>query len=329
MKDKEATESFLFTIVNFIKIGWLVRFENPRSTKGLLKELQTHVQSHGFSLSQKHVKRITYYTLQSSITNNWFSLLRGYKPSKTELKNALYMGAFTPVMDDLMDNSGKSFESLIQSQEGNTVEFVLFKYLYGKLEVLIQSNPDFGSYFHRAHEAQNESLKQLQVSELSVDELVKITCDKGGYYTTLYRTVLQNELKEGEADAIYLLGSLMQIFNDLFDTYKDNQAGLQTLITAHRDVKMVNNLVVDLIKEFKGRYAKLDYSKKDIRKSYLAIRNILGMGLVGVNQYLALQGTSAKLDIESFERKQLIVDLDIWPGIKSTVLEIHKLGALN
>lgn len=55
----------------------------------------------------------------------------------------------------------------------------------------------------------------------------------------LYRSVLGTPLISGEEDAIYLLGSILQLANDMFDVYKDFKNGQQTVFTNTEDVGIV------------------------------------------------------------------------------------------
>ena len=158
----------------FCQLGWEILFINRRATNALYRELESIIGPAGYSLNESHKKRIFFYTAQSVITNFWFSVLRGMRPSKQERQDALYLGAFTPIADDLMDSTGQTFEQLQKDDKKHSADALLFDYLLNKLQPIITSSNHFSSYFDKAHQAQNESLKQLRQEELSIEELRQI-----------------------------------------------------------------------------------------------------------------------------------------------------------
>jgi hypothetical protein len=167
----------------FCQLGWEILYKNRRSTRRLYRELDALLKPYGFALNAEHHKRIFFYTAQSAITNHWFSLLRGKPPTPQERSHAIYLGAFTPIADDLMDSTGQTFEQLVRAKKNDTADAILFAYLLEKLQPLIHESPLFATYFKKAHEAQNRSLKQLSETRLTTEELKQISFDKGGYYT--------------------------------------------------------------------------------------------------------------------------------------------------
>ena len=151
-----------------IKIYLINKFRN----RILINELNSHLKQSGHRLRSKHISRISFYTIQSCITNSWFSKLRGIAASNEEIQRGLYLGAFTPIYDDLMDSSGLTHSELISFIEnGNTkssVSFRLLQYLYNKLKKNRKDFNSFEHYFKIAGEAQTESLKQIKDNNLPV-----------------------------------------------------------------------------------------------------------------------------------------------------------------
>jgi hypothetical protein len=306
----------------FCQLGWEILYKNRRSTRRLYRELDALLKPYGFALNAEHHKRIFFYTAQSAITNHWFSLLRGKPPTPQERSHAIYLGAFTPIADDLMDSTGQTFEQLVRAKKNDTADAILFAYLLEKLQPLIHESPLFATYFKKAHEAQNRSLKQLGKEKLGIEELKQISFDKGGYYTTLYRMVLQNPPKKGEEAAIYTLGAILQVLNDLFDIYKDLHNGVQTLATNTADINYIAEVLMNLENTFTTEFFALDYPAKNKHKAYTAIMAIVTRGHVALAHYRKLQGEATTLDIAAYQRKPLIVDMEklgnIWRNLKAT-----------
>lgn len=309
------------TFFSFCQLGWAILVQNRKATNALYVELEAQLRTFGFSLTEQHRKRIFFYTAQSAITNFWFSRLRGEKPTSTEIKTALYLGAFTPIADDLMDEHGQTFESLEAQQSNATASHVLFNYLLTELAPHRSINADFERYFKLAHIAQNESLAQLNKVPIALEKLEKITYNKGGYYTTLYRFALNHPPVKGEEEAIYTLGAILQVLNDLFDMHKDYHNRVQTLVTRTADISFIAEKLKVLEIRFRQQFMALDYPERNKRQAYRAIMAIVTRGHVALKQYQRLQGNKRALDIGSYPRKPLIVDMErpgnIWKNLRA------------
>jgi hypothetical protein len=314
----------LQTLQQFFAIAYVILVQNKRNTYALFEELEAHLNPKGFALSNEHRKRIAFYTAQSALTNYWFSTLRGKKPTASETKLGLYLGAYTPITDDLMDNTGSTYQQLRTIAPDSSAEASMFNYLWEKMQPSLKTNTSFAYYFEKAHEAQNESLVQMEPTPLGLNQLREITFNKGAYATLLYRFLLQNEAKEGEVDAIYTLGSILQVMNDLFDIYKDYQNGAQTLVTKTADIHFVKKTLDELEAKLRSQFFTLDYPPRQKQKSWLAIMAIVTRGHIALNHYLDLQGNSAKIDIATYPRKPLIVDMEKLGNIWKNVIETSK-----
>lgn len=303
--------SLLQTIAAYAKMARQVYRQNKAATQALCTEL---------NMDAKYHKRIAFYTAQSAITNHWFCTLRGQKPTQAEQRKALLVGAITPLLDDAVDDlhltSAKLFQAL---NDGNQVQFALQAKMYH--ELISDQNRTFTEAFKTALKAQDASLKQLQEPELTDQELIAITSAKGGSWTFLYRTVLGHPILEGEKEAIYELGYLMQLTNDAFDVYKDLQNGQQTLFTNAVEVEPLKAIYLDQLDKIKATFQALNYDQKNIQDVLLAISAIGARGLICINQLLACQHfTKGAFRPHEYSRKQLICDMEkpanIWKSIQ-------------
>jgi len=308
---------------SFCQLGWAV-FVNRRRTTKLLASLNEVLAEFGFALDEVTKKRIHFYTAQSAITNHWFCALRGKKPTPHEIENALLLGAFTPIADDLMDESGQTFEQLENQESKATTAHILFGYLLERLKPMRDTKPAFASYFAKAHHAQNQSLLQLQKEPLDLDILERITFDKGGYYTTLYRFVLNHPAQPGEEAAMYTLGAILQVLNDLFDMHKDYHNGVQTLVTRTANIHAVAEKLNALEVQFRHQFFGLNYPQKNKKRAYRAIMAIVTRGHVALAHYKKLQGTAPQLNIGAYPRKALIVDMEKLGNIGKNLKETEK-----
>lgn len=322
------TDSTFNALKTIFKVGWIVKVQGPRLRKKLERELEPVLRPHGYVLSPENVKRIEFYLYQSGLTNEWFTTLRGKPASEVEVDTSIYVGAFTPIMDDLMDERGLRFEELLTLSDSDSGDAVSFRYLLGKLDAIRSEQPHFDEYFQKAHLAQNSSLAQLGEEKLSFDQIEQITFNKGGYYTLFYRCLLQNELVEGEAEMVYTLGSILQMCNDIMDTYKDYHNGVQTMVNVLPDYPLLRKRLFEREELFRAQLSALDYPKANKAKAYRSMMGIIVMGHIALDQFEALQGKSDRLDIAAFSRKQLIVDHDGWAGFTRIVKQLKRVGRL-
>lgn len=291
------------------QLGWVVAI-NQRRTGRLLEGFRAMVARSGFVLSRETEERVRLYTMLIAITSHWFSLLRGRNPTPEEIDDALHLGAFTPVADDLMDDSGLSFEDLVAQTDNSTAEHVLFASLMQRMTALRESRPAFNRYFLAAHEAQNASLQQLQKEPLPLDYLEHVTYEKGGYYALLYRAVMQNPFAEGEEEFVYTIGAITQILNDLFDLHKDYHNGVQSIVTRTADMYVVARTLKDLEGRLLASLQKVHYPAKNRERTYRSVMAIVARGHVALEQFFAVQGTSPRIEVARHTAAELLVDME-------------------
>jgi hypothetical protein len=297
----------------YISLGTEVFFTNKLQVSSFLSKLVRQVKPQHVHLEESELERIRYYTVQSCITNNWFSSLTGHQMTRNEKQRALYLGALTPVLDSLTDDTGYTYAAMIE-QFNNSHTSVpgnipLARYLYKQLTS--PANPIFDAYFNKVMQAQDVSLKQFQNDRLAFDELYAISVAKGGYSTLLYRSVIEQEFIAGEEDAIYLLGGILQLTNDMFDVYKDYKNKQQTLFTNTGDMKELKNLYWQKIQEMTGKFLALQYPFKNKRAALLKIMIILSRGIVCINQLIECQRkTDNVFSIQKYSREELICDME-------------------
>lgn len=300
------------TFIAYITIAYKVFVQNKKATQQLIEELRNFLGD-TFELSPAQINRIYFYTAQSTITNSWFSSLRGYPANPTEQRSALLIGALTPLFDDLTDEMSLTSHEILSQIEKKATQnqslIPLIQYIY---KDLMQNVSDgFQKALLIAMQAQDESLKQLEGKRLSIEELKRISYGKGSTWTLLYRKVLRNPLLEGEEEAINQLGYLLQLTNDVFDVFKDYQNGQQTVFTNNQDIRPLYAHYQSEIESLRIRFQQLPYPSKAINNSWTQISTILGRGLVCFEQFLQCQmKTQDQFLIDQYTRKELICDME-------------------
>lgn len=301
-------------LISFLRIA-KSGLANQRNTAALLKELNGVLSAKGLSLSKKQINRLSSYTWQSAMTNLWFSTLRGKKPTREEVQLGLWVGAFAPLIDDMMDDNNWTFDQVLNAPPLNSPASVVFHYLNDKMQSYFEERPGFKRYFDEAIAAQNRSLVQVQSELLSREELQRINVDKGGFSTLWFRTILNNELREGEEQALFTLGSTLQLLNDIYDLHKDVVNGTQSIVNLNPDMRVVEVMYDELWRRFKAQYRYTPYPRKNIEKSIKVIAGVTATGYVALQRFKRIQGENEQIDVPSFERKALIVDMEKLPNL--------------
>lgn len=307
----------------FARTGFEVFVKNRIRNYYLIKELSSYLNKYQKHLTIDLKTRIESYTYIASIPNLWFSELRGYRLSTDEILANRYLGACTPVFDDLLDSEGCSYNEIMELIRNNksteNESLLLLKYFNEKINEKAK-NPDlFRHYLEKTTEAQMMSIRQKGSSKLTHEEIRDIIYKKGGYATLLFRSLLSNKPVANEEEAIYHLGALLQMMNDLFDIYEDHKNGLQTLASVANDINPLKREYIDLIDKTIILFRNLDYRPKRIRKTLYKIITVVSRGCVCLNQLLALQGDKGNFNAGNFTRRDLICDMEKISNIRRSL----------
>lgn len=110
----------------------------------------------------------------------------------------------------------------------------------------------FAKYIRIEHISQLMSIYQLSDKKVSKESLLKITFAKGGISGLALMHIMVPKMKEKERKAIYELGAVMQLIDDISDIEEDSKGGIQTLpnqkLLTYREFKQlyfgtVNNVI--------------------------------------------------------------------------------------
>ncbi len=245
----------------------------------------------------------------------WFSTLRGQRETNKEIIAAAYLGASTPLYDDLYDESDYNRQDVQRLiSQGNAEGFGIIAALgiefYQELLTYLHRPETFANYLERVAIAQDNSKAQVGKEILSEEVIRKITYDKGGYSIALYRSVLNHGMKAGEDQAVYDLGCMIQLTNDLFDLRKDHLNGQQTLVTATDDINKVRKEYLTLLRKTIASFKVLDYSGWSQKRFILQLMLIVGRGMVCLDQLARVQKKYGKFDASLMLRSESVCDME-------------------
>lgn len=303
-----------FHIIRFyFSLGWKLFIENRKQTNKLINYLNQILNKNEFSFSKNQIKRIHNYTSISFITNDWFSTLRGYPPTKTEKQRALFIGTITPLVDDLNDEQQMDTASIwhkaVETNECNNENIILIRYLYQLIEKT--ANTAFIEQIKVTLKAQNDSIEQLKEQQLIDEKIKKIIYNVGASSTLLFRLNLEHSLQQNEKEAIQELGYLLQLINDMFSIYDDLKNKQQTLYTNAKDFgHLYQEYKVQIYKVIE-LFQQLNYKPKQIKNFLYKVSLIMARGMVCSKQLVALEKIKGKgFKLNQCSRKELICDME-------------------
>lgn len=281
--------------------------------------LQNAITKNDGSLDQHDLKKINHYygLAVPAILGEAFCALRGEKMTLNERWASTSQGAMTGLFDDFFDKdylTDEAVEKMIRSE--NNLSFKrsnqeLFDLFY---KSALNHSPDkklVQETLMNVYKAQVESKKQTR-DFISWEELLDITYQKGGYSVIFYRSAFSPAASDEELKLLYNLGGLMQLANDIFDVYKDREAGIKTLITETKSIKEIQTFFKRNLHEYYQNAFETHSSKRNVQE----FLDIISIGIfsrcfVCLDQLLKNEiETGNEFDVHKYSRKQLICDMD-------------------
>lgn len=179
--------------------------------------------------------RLRQYVQVHSLMNFFLCDLANREISKSELQATVCLCVCGPLFDDFFDEeniNSTSIGKLLNAPntlEVQTPKAQLFVYLWNKTQLLVSNADPLRLAAQELFKAQSQS-KKLKKGNLNKLQLRNIADAKGGLSALLFRSLLNHELIEGEEEAVYALGAVGQLMDDIFDLWDDYADGLQTLV---------------------------------------------------------------------------------------------------
>ncbi len=312
--------SYLFNLLKsfryFLHVNRNIRLQKRFMFDKINPILELARSTNDETIDDEDIKKIKLYGMAiPAVLGEAYCAFRNVPMNETERLSITCLGGITGLFDDLFDRKNLSEEYIKhlldfpeESKANNSNEKLLVKLYQIGLEnsdkqVLIKK------YAQKVYEAQIASLKQQQTN-LNIKEIEQITFDKGGFSMPLYRCGLAGEIDANDYELLFNLGAIGQFENDIFDTFKDAQAGIQTFSTTLNSVKEIRDIYEkQIIKVFK-LIESTSYSKfQQVRfKHFTAL--VVCSALVCLDQFSKLsQRTNDEFRVNDYSRKELICDM--------------------
>lgn len=311
----------------FIKLFRDLRKQKKFINHNLVPLLHQAKITNDGTLTDKDFKKINkYYGLAvPAILGEAFCVLRGKPMSKSERWASTGQGVITGLFDDFFDDirlPEEHIAAMVEYPESilpkSSIDKLFLEFYLKALQEAAHPNA-IKRQLLTVHEAQVMSVEQ-ENSTINNSRIWEITRIKGGNSVLFYRTAFDNLPALGEEEALFQLGSTMQLENDIFDIYKDAKSNIATLPTTLSKVSDLRQLYEGQINLLIDLCYKMGYPKKRIVKFLDRIMPVINRGLVGLDQYQRLENSNGgEFDTAVFSRKQLICDMEKPRNILKTI----------
>jgi hypothetical protein len=309
----------------FIKILYKVFFTNKLHHKPILinkiKQLEIEFET---QLDTAYHKRFHLYTIIATIFISWLETLRNQRLNQQQKTTALLFCGLTPLFDDLFDDFHYSkTEITLLSQKKLQRHTVIEKICVALFEEIEQLNGhlEWTELWQKVIDYQINSLEQKNPA-ISKMQIKDITFGKGGYSLLLYlEAISPNAYSQAEADAVFQMGGIIQLTNDIFDVFKDRNEGIFTLATSTSDMNDLRVFYENEVQKNIQQFKKLAFPAQNINDFLLQYMLIVSRGYVALDQFQALQDRdNGHFKLHQYSRKELICDMELWRNIKKSLL---------
>jgi hypothetical protein len=280
-----------------------------------LKTLEKKYEGH-FSKEQKIKIEKFYGLFIPAILCSSYKKLYGEKLKEKERERATLFGILTPMGDDLLDVDKLPINKIIAlTFDPDQYNATLFSEKVTK-EIqgfLLKNVPHKAAYISASKavlDIQVETEKQLN-QNISQTEIEHITYTKGAVSVIIYHQCLDVVADEQMLDALFYIGSLYQLGNDLFDVYKDTRDHIYTLPNTCTDFINLRSEFIERVKEQNKKIMALPQPYKRKLRFSIIMNNVNARSLVAIDEWIALEKKSGgKIDFTNKTRKELIIDME-------------------
>lgn len=262
-------------------------------------------------------KIVDYYGLFiTSFLCSSYVRLYGRTLTGAERKRATLFGILTPVGDDLFDIDklpNHEIEQITFQPESYDAKTFSAKVAKEIQTFLLNDVPFKKEYINASKDVLNiqvETAKQTN-SSISFEEMQRITWIKGAVSVIIYHQCLDTIADAQMLDVLFMIGSLYQLGNDIFDLYKDVRDNIYTTVNTCNDFEVFEKRFIARVKEQNEKIYALPYTQKDKESFCIVMNAINARSMVAIQQ---LKKTEKRLgkDINWWQqpRKAMITDME-------------------
>jgi hypothetical protein len=308
--------SLAFGYVNRVYIEWKL------INTFLVPQVEKSCASINYVLNTQEKKKVLkYYPLLSVCANaDNYALLTNRNLTTIERKRITLVSAMATLCDDLLDEDGWLMEDLFLLLD--TLQFKKPLHRDSKKATLIVLlnevlltygvTDKFWFQLKKSLMAQSDSIKQNKAN-LSREETLEITKEKNGQTSLLVASLMDENWTELQLQIIYQSGVMGQLMNDIFDTYKDFQEGIYTIVSKVNSIDELKNIYYSELKKLHNLIRQLPLHKKGHQKIIRHLSPINTFGMVALHRMSEIElASSEKVEWKNLPRKQLLFDMAKW-----------------
>lgn len=277
-------------------------------------------------------KILKYYGLFiTSFLCSSYKRLYGVVLTEEERKRATLFGVLTPVGDDLFDIDKLDNESIRQitfhpeTFNANTFSAHVAKEIQTFLLSTVPHKEAYKKASGDVLDIQVETIKQTNPG-ISKEEMRRITYTKGAVSVIIYHQCLDKAADAQMLEVLFLVGSLYQLGNDIFDLYKDVRDNIYTLVNTCDDYVQFKQDFIERIQLQNKKLYALPYATKDKEDFCIVMNTINARSLVAIDQFIETEKKcEGKVDWWKMERKDMIVDMEKPANILKWFRYIYKI----
>ncbi|MEC5145690.1 hypothetical protein [Chitinophaga sp. 212800010-3] len=274
-------------------------------------------------------KVLTAYSIYLPMVIDAFATLRGRPTSQGERTRMLQYFICSTTFDNFTDDEELTVAELndiafaSESFMARTPQERLFLQSHMALRDFVKDQQHYGEVTRSLFQAQVNSVRQTDPG-LTNEELYGITVGKGAFAVLLCNFYMDDmEISHNWQQCWFLLGGIIQLTNDLFDTFKDLQEGIQTLPTRMKDANQLYQTFKKMVDELEEEIAALPVPETRRRKFRLNMMAICSFGDMALRQFRTIQQQQNVMpDLHTLPRKALIIDMEkpgnIWHCMRFT-----------
>lgn len=267
-------------------------------------------------LSQTELHRLRHYYLGTQYLSVLFCSLRGQGKNDQEQQLFFELSALAAFFDDLVDAQ----RGILRSPPDNPITFaqmaderkLALHFFQNVLQMLPKGNqPMFQDYMQRVYSVEIKGQQWTHGTEIS--DIEKITAEKGGCAVLLFRCLLQPLPATQEHNALMAFGYLIQLSDDIFDLWFDQQekvTTLATLLTKSGRVGELEGLFEAQLTRTKQAFFEIPVSRFRIRVALACVHALAAITRTCLLRYQQLTEKSGKLPLEN--RQMMVVDMAKW-----------------
>jgi hypothetical protein len=240
-----------------------------------------------------------------------FEVLTAKSLSPQAKDRSTALATLTPYFDDWTDETEDNFDDLPT--------------FLSTPPVIIQTPADASAFlfsnagFSWSPQWQAVAIAQLQSraqknGQLEEYELWDLMIQKGSSSVVLGWHVITEQVGgAGMKRCSIALGAFAQLLNDLFDVWKDREAGISTVVTRLAETDQLEPVYDRVFQTLVEEVQDLD-SKRSAKRKIIAFLVIgYALGKVALKRLIRLQHQSGnRFDVHQFSRKELVCDMAKW-----------------